>query len=1077
MLFRINNLGCYAICPLTTGADFEAAVGAGSINVNGLLANNGGSNTWQTWDTISGGSSSNDTLTAELRGGTVVMSNVSSIENINLNVSNAAQTIDAVGATYIRNIDAVSDQALTINNLASLPTVSLSSTALTTINFDTAALVGANTLNLSLSGGQTGGITITDDGTAALETVAITSSGDNETVLTTTLLGATTLSVSGSGNLTTTIADTQGTLLTVNASGSTGNNSFTVLGASTVTGGSGNDTVIQGAAGNDNLFGGAGNDNFSYTAAVLTADDTINGGDGVDTLTVATSAMVNTAGITTPFTRITNVETLSITGAIGAGETITTANVATSINRVNVNAANAGAATLNMGSGSATVGLNVAGALVAGSLLTVDSAGVGTSDSLTVLNMRTATDNIGSTTSDLTVTDFETVTINLGTYGANVTQNLRIVNVGSTNALSLTGNNTLALAGGVTAASLDASGMTGTGALTMNAAATSVTSITGTANADILRGDASSSISGGAGNDTIFGGTGNDTLRGGDGVDTITTNTGSDSVDGGAGNDIIVLESNLTSADTIDGGDGVDTISITNITATAISTAAGARVSNVETLRFDGAGALVQDLNVFSGTTLTAITNNVGQSLTVSNASADISAVNFTGADGATIIITREVDTTTNALTVTNASDIVATALTANDEETLVLTSSAAGAVAVGITTLTASDLTTLTVSGNKAYSVGTLTAANLASLTIDASQNVDLGDASTNALTSINSSAAGGTVRIIAASNLANLTLTAGNGAHTVTSGSGADVLAGGDGADSFTGGLGNDTVSGNAGNDTIVAGAGVDVLSGGTGTDTLQTGTVASYGNDGGASAVLGLVINAGTAALLETTIDNYVQFAGANNISADLLGIAASSLGRIGAVNTVSNRISAIDTFEVFVGSDGTDYIVGSSAANTITGGLGADIVSGGTGATVADVFFQTAGDSVVATASIGGFDTAAALGAAASTITFANGIDVITDFNVAVDIIDQSADVDFDGYITTTVGTGVLGATIAIRGDFVIGTGVFTYSTTGADALVVINKQGATGNLVLANIADDAVIFMGVAGDLTAANFIA
>lgn len=1054
--------------PLTTGADSIAALGA--ANISGLLANNGGSNTWQTWDTIQGGSGV-DTLTAELRGGTVVMSNVSSIENLNLNVSNTTQTIDAVGATYIRNIDAVSNQILTINNLASLPSVTLSSTDATTLNFDTAALIGANTLNLSLTGGQTGGITITDDGTAALETVAVTSSGDNETTLTTTLLGATTLNVSGSGNLTTTIADTQGTLQTVNASGSTGNNSFTVLAASTVTGGSGNDTIIQGAAGNDNLFGGAGNDNFSYTAAVLTADDTINGGDGVDTLTVATAAM---AIVATPYTRITNVETLSITGAIGAGNTITTQNVATSINRVNINTANAGAATLNMGSGSATVGLNAAAALAAGALFTVDAAGVAAGDSLTILNMRTSADNIGTATSDVTVTDFESVTINTGNYGVGVEQTLRTVNVGSATALSLAGNNTLALAGGVTAASLDASGMTGTGALTMAVAAASVTSITGTANADVLRGDASSSISGGAGNDSIFGGTGNDTLRGGDGVDTITTNTGSDSVDGGAGNDIIVLESNLTSADTIDGGDGVDTISITNITATAISTAAGARVSNVETLRFDGAGALVQDLNVFSGTTLTAITNNVGQSLTVSNASADITALNFTGADNGTIVITREVDTATNALTVTNASDIVATALTANDEETLVLTSSAAGAVAVGIGTITASDLTTLTVSGNKAYSVTTLTAANLASVTINASANVDLGTASTNALTSINSTAAGGTVRILAESNLANLTLTAGNGAHTVASGSGADVLAGGDGADSFTGGLGNDTVSGNAGDDTIVAGAGVDVLSGGTGTDTLQTGTVASYGNEGGASGVLGLVINAGTSALLETTIDNYVQF-GANNISADLLGITASSLGRIGAVNTVSSRVSSIDTFEVFVGSNGTDYIVGSSAANTITGGLGADVMTGGAGATVADRFVQAAGDSVAAA----GFSTVGAGGlATAKTVSFANGIDVITDFNAAVDSISvgfaATALTSLNGLASNVATTGAT-TVYFLSGAFDTATGDFVIDADGAGADTLVLQSVAATNFTTAT---SAIVLIGLDSDnLSTANFIA
>lgn len=1044
--------------------------GASADIINALLANNGASNTWQTWDTLQGGSGT-DTLTAELNGGTVVMSNVTSVEKINLNVT-GTQTVDAVGATYISALTAVSDSALTINNLASLPTVTLSNTAATVINFDTAALVGANTLNLSLNGGQTGAITITDDGTNALETLAVTSTGANSTALTTSDLGVSKLTLAGSGNFTLTgITDTQGTLLTIDASQSTATNSFTVLGASTVTGGSGNDTVIQGAAGNDSLFGGAGNDNFSYTAAVLTSADTIDGGDGVDTLTVATSAMVNTAGITTPYTKITNVETLSITGAIGAAETIKTQDVATSINRVNINTANAGAATLNMGSGSATVGLNVAAALAAGALFTVDAAGVGAGDSLTILNMGTATNNIGTTTSDVTVTDFESVTLNTGTYGVAVNQDLRTVNVGSTTTLAITGGNSLTLAGGLTASSVDASGMTGTGALVMGVAATSVASITGSANADTLRGDASSSIAGGAGNDTIIGGLGNDTLLGQDGADTITTDAGSDSVAGGAGNDVIVLASNLSSGDTIDGGDGVDTISIANVTATAISTAAGARVSNVEVVRFDGAGALVQDLNVFSNTALTTITNNVGQSLTATNGGSEITDLKFTGADNGTIIFSREVDTATNSITVTNDSDIVATALTANDEETIVLTSATAGSVAVGIGTLTASDLTTLTVSGNKAYSVTTLTAANLASVTIDASSDVDLGDASTNALTTINSSSAGGTVRIIAASNLANLTLTAGNGAHTVTSGSGADVLTGANGADSFTGGLGNDSVSGNAGNDTIVAGAGVDTLSGGSGTDTLQTGLVASYGNDGGASGVLGLVINAGSSALLETTIDNYVQFAGANNISADLLGITASSMGRIGAVNTVSSRVSSIDTFEVFVGSDGIDYIVGTSAANTITGGAGADVMAGGSGATVADRFVQTNTSSGAWNAE--GLTEAGIL--AGETVTFTtNGVDVITDWSSAVDSLDVTT---ANNFVLLSVGdaiTGlVVGGNYGIAGNFNATTGVFTQAAAGADMLVAVD----IANAALTNVANNASFVVLVGGaDVAAANFV-
>ena len=134
--------------------------------------------------------------------------------------------------------------------------------------------------------------------------------------------------------------------------------------------------------------------------------------DGTDTL-VADVDLVDTAAVTTALTSVSGFETLNLSGTMGGGDTVTSADISSDIVRVNISSVTAGAGlTLNMGS-SATVGLNVAAAVTAGDTLTIDASGSGTSDSLTIVNMLTARDT-GSATSDITTTDFETVTINTG---------------------------------------------------------------------------------------------------------------------------------------------------------------------------------------------------------------------------------------------------------------------------------------------------------------------------------------------------------------------------------------------------------------------------------------------------------------------------------------------------------------------------------------------------------------------------------------------------------------------------------------------------------------------------------------
>jgi Ca2+-binding RTX toxin-like protein len=79
----------------------------------------------------------------------------------------------------------------------------------------------------------------------------------------------------------------------------------------------------------------------------------------------------------------------------------------------------------------------------------------------------------------------------------------------------------------------------------------------GSGNDTITAGDGDNTITGGSGTDTITAGDGDDTIDGGDGTDTITAGAGDDTVDGGAGNDTV---SAGDGKDKVDGGDGDDTI-------------------------------------------------------------------------------------------------------------------------------------------------------------------------------------------------------------------------------------------------------------------------------------------------------------------------------------------------------------------------------------------------------------------------------------------------------------------------------------------------------------------------------------
>ena len=855
---------------LTTGADSIVGTASNDI-INGLLTDANGQQTFQTWDTIDGGAGVN-TLNVQNAGANVITATLANIQNLNFQdqtAGGAAVTLNLQGLSTLNNLSLDGSGALsgyTINNLGSLPNVTLSGTTVaSTLNFTSAALQPTGqTLNLTVTGIAGGnGLTISDAGTNALETIAITATGAASNIgnLTTTNLGATTLNISGDQNLTVAVNDLTAagaTLRTIDASSATGELALTTaagVAGSTVTAGSGNDTITSGSVGDDSLSGGAGNDVF-VMGANFGMTDTIDGGTGTNTISTLV-ANANAYNVAQSPVEITNIQTLTITDAAAAA-TFNTSRIATSINAVRFDAGTFGgdAITGNAGNFSVRVG-NAAGGVLGGAL-TVTDTGTATTDSLTVTSNGAVATNAFAAAA-LTSTGYETLTVNTNNSTAAGAQSLGAVtvtaDVGGTPSLRITGSNQLTT-GVITATggSIDASGMTLIGStsigLAMIAGANTATSMTGSGGIDWLFGDnvtnRNTTIDGGAGADIITTYGGSDSITAGDGNDSIRPGAGNDYVDLGGGNDIVTFATTeLSALDTIVGGDGTDVLrygaaavsgsattpaflAVAGFAAADNAVAAQTQVSGFEAFRFDnaaGAAIAVTLSNYINNSQLTTI--QVGQQgagasgYTFNNASAAMTNFNIveTGAAGGTHVFNRLADTATDSLTVSNSITTTGGAaatinsLTLNQENTVTLTSSQAGN-ALTVTALVGPQLSTLNVTGSSAVTVTTLTAAGLATL-----------DASTST----------GAVSINNITGATPTTATAGTGGLTLYSGAGAD------------------TITGNIGNDVIWGWTGADTIGVSTGTDTLFYSTAAAGGG------------NADTAAFVAT--------GGINSISTEL------------------------------------------------------------------------------------------------------------------------------------------------------------------------------------------------------------
>jgi hypothetical protein len=492
---------------LTSGTD--TLTGTSSADTfNADLLNEGGVanvTSLNSTDNINGGNGA-DTLTATYDD--AVSATISNVETLNLS-GRAAVAFDFINVTGVTDMNiSASSAAVDLNNIAAVPAnINISNQSQNVdLDFAAAAVAGsADVATISVASMTAGTLTV-DTG---IETVALTSKGSTANVIAdlttgTATTGAKSVTIAGSQDLTIT-ATLDAPVATINAATATGKVNVTQTNTvvSTITGGKGDDTVVLGAG----YVGGT-------TGALR---DTLNGGDGTDTLSITDAV----AAVTVAQSNVTNFEALTISDALDGSAAYNFAHFGAGVTKLNLalgHATTAATVTLN---DKSTVDF-AAGAEIATDArdLTFTTAATGTANAVSFEFEGAA--NLA----DLIVTNFETVTINSKTT-ANAFESILLGQTAATESLIITGdaNFTIGAGDSIRADVIDASKLTGI--LDMGNTATD-------SNGSI--------ITGGNKADTLLGSTSGDIITGGEGADTIT---------GFAGDDVISLAETTAAIDTV----------------------------------------------------------------------------------------------------------------------------------------------------------------------------------------------------------------------------------------------------------------------------------------------------------------------------------------------------------------------------------------------------------------------------------------------------------------------------------------------------------------------------------------------
>jgi len=926
---------------LATTADTVDA-GSGDDTISGLVQGDAAAGTTlQPGDVIEGGKGT-DTLKVSVAGDSgnngfsITAFETSNVEKLIVNNFDE----DGTGATTF-DLSLVDDQLTTlglgassatgdtvfsnVQNITDL-TISSGAAAVTLTYTATASAGAADVQNITLMNvaDSSDTMVITVD---KVETLNIVSNGVSNTVKTLTTAAAKTLDISGSANLT--IEDTiEGNVSAISGADATGNLSLVVSrdagkAGSTVTG-SGNDTITYG-------------DNFWNSL------QTLDGGEGSDTIILADADDLTT-----------------VTGALASSIEVLGANTAdatyyqyTYIPTVTSVASYLGgdnaATTTIFGSLPSDTTLLVAGdgtdADGAKLMLAQDSS----SDSLTV-TLGATTAGGGLTVEEILGSEYESISI---ANAAGGTATIELLDAAQMSSLTLTGAKAIAL--------------------TMDSPTVNVTSIDSTGLLALVMSNNTSTKAGGvtinAGEytDTLFGGTQGDTINGNGGIDTINGAAGADTLNGGAGNDIIEGDGGI---DIISGGEGTDILKFGTGSGTVAFTVSATDLHNVKgiekiQMNDNGNAAITLDNTFFTNGDITSIiiddTNATG---TYAVTGTTLSAANSLDirASGAAVVNTLTGGAGDDSFTFDTTA---ATALKATDTvdgnggtDTLNVVLSAASLTAVTLTLVSDIEKITFTGSGALAASM-TLTDAQFVTTTgalavtvvgeIDASGMVGSGALTFNGATEDDS----------------KLIITGGRGGDTLTGGDKADTITGGFGADTITGGPGIDTMTGNAGNDIFNVATAANALGltqaetydGGDGSDTLlidvDAGTGVIAADLAGMKSIETINLN-GTGADSITLSDSVYTNNGVSALSVfdgqagDTFAISAGGLSAGNSVNAfVASVTDATQTITTGAGNDNV-YFWNGVTTGTGQGFDDADTINLGAGTDSIQVYLSGNGD---------------------------------------------------------------------------------------------------------------------------------
>jgi Ca2+-binding RTX toxin-like protein len=854
---------------LNTGDVIDGAGGEDTLDL--IIGGNGAA----TWPTVTVKNVEALKLKQAAGSGAIDLANFdSNLKTIELRESSANPTLNNALKTQSFTVKNITTTGLTTDINFKAGELSGSSDAINlTLNNVTAAQGTSHTVNLDGGAANQGVETVNvkvEGGNAQLATLNVRDNGANTTLKK--------LVVTGDKNLSVTNAiDFAGGAGEVDASAFTGKLSLNLN--------NNDDVTVKGGKGDDTFLFGAG----------LTSTDSIDGGDGKDTLGANTFADLQAAFNAN---RVSNIEVLRIQQALTGG-TLDVSKAGNISEIVLSGGIGAGATTIDKLAADATFTISASGM---GGTLTAnlkDATLAGTNNTLT-LTLGSATDAGAINAGTITANGVENVNIAARGQASNFNQinTLTLTANADLKKVVVTGEEGLTLTAGNSITEYDASASTGVQNTSNVTFSASGAMIKGGSRDDVLRG--------GAGNDTIIGGAGDDVLRG---------DNGSDVLEGGDGSDTYQLCTNgnavnLTNpvVDTIkgfefgSGGDKLDfsllannlkpvldgTASVYKVTSLTSGLPSGGSAGRAEVLVLDSS---VADLQAANASALNAKVFNLG-------GTAGYGQVIVAYSDSASGN-TRLATATIAGNDITNIIDLaVLENVTTAQFASAFHENNIAGFQAVGQTfTLTAGNDTVIGGAGNDTINAptGTLQAADI----ID-------GGAGTNTLNVTGNGTATTDANLVNVQTV-NWTSTAGNDVFTLAGQTEAFTLNldfGAAGSDAITSGEGNDTITvTDATNWTNN-----DTINGGGGTDTLKV------------SAAPGAALADGNLVNIEV-----VQFTAGGNYT------------NIGQNQTEDLTLTAagLTAAVTIVGGAGNDSIDGGAGNDLIDGGAGNDLIDGGAG----------------------------------------------------------------------------------------------------------------------------------------------